>query len=57
MTFFVCEAKSQTVISPAFLEYTLTPGGPPLGGPACPPGPGMWGIAGKHEGGGGGGLL
>lgn len=44
------------LISPAFLENMLT-GGILLGGAAGPPGPGTWGILGKTEGGGGGGLL
>lgn len=45
-----------TFILPAFLENMLT-GGPLLGGAPGPPGPGILGIAGKPEGGGGGGLI
>lgn len=45
-----------TLFSPAFRENMLR-GGPPLGGAAGPPGPGIGAILGKPEGGGGGGLL
>lgn len=45
-----------TIISPAFLENMLT-GGPLLDGAPGPAGPGICGMLGKPEGGGGGGLL